>query len=338
MRIAVDLIVGGRLAVRTPIGEGVMTLGASQSSDLCLPHEGVDSTHLVFHRRGVKLSCSNRSSKPFSVNGEEVAESVRLADGDKVTFGPVTLKFRFVAEEVGQATATMMHGAVAKVETPIVKIPMESGDKLWDLPAGGAVIGTQDGVDIQLRDNFVSRRHVQLVPSEIGVRVEDLDSRNGVFVGSQRIRNAEMQPPFQLKVGDTVVHVLPADDGDAIPSVPALIGNSPAMSQLKSLVTRVAAADIPTLILGETGTGKEIIARQVAAASNRSHRPFLTLNCGALSPELLESELFGHEKGAFTGAEMRRVGAFEAADGGTLFLDEIGELPLNDAGSAFASD
>ena len=110
MRIAVDLIVGGRLAVRTPIGEGVMTLGASQSSDLCLPHEGVDSTHLVFHRRGVKLSCSNRSSKPFSVNGEEIAESVRLADGDKVTFGPVTLKFRFVAEEVGQATATMMHG------------------------------------------------------------------------------------------------------------------------------------------------------------------------------------------------------------------------------------
>ena len=328
MRIAIDLIVGGRLAVRTPIGEGVMTLGASQSSDLCLPHEGVDPTHLVFHRRGAKLSCSNRSPKPFSVNGEEVAESVRLADGDKVTFGPVTLKFRFVAEEVGQATATMMHGVAAKVETPIVKIPMESGDKLWELPAGGVVIGTQDGVDIQLRDSFVSRRHVQLVPSEAGVRVEDLDSRNGVFVGSQRIRNAEMQPPFQLKVGDTVVHVLQADDGDAIPSVPALIGNSPAMSQLKSLVTRVAAADIPTLILGETGTGKEIIARQVAAASHRSHRPFLTLNCGALSPELLESELFGHEKGAFTGAEMRRVGAFEAADGGTLFLDEIGELPL----------
>ena len=163
-----------------------------------------------------------------------------------MTFGPVTLKFRFVAEEVGQATATMMHGAVAKVETPIVKIPMESGDKLWDLLLAVSVIGTQDGVDIQLRDSFVSRRHVQLVPSELGVRVEDLDSRNGVFVGSQRIRNAEMQPPFQLKVGDTVVHVLPADDGDAIPSVPALIGNSPAMSQLKSLVTRVAAADIPT--------------------------------------------------------------------------------------------
>lgn len=329
MKVSVDLIVGGRLAVRTPIGEGVMSLGSAPHADLCLPHEGIAPVHLVLHRRGSKLSCANRSSSPFFVNGDEIKESVRLADGDKLALGELMLKFRFIADELGQATATMMMNAQpAQVAGLIIKIPMEAGDATWDLPASGLVVGTQQGTDIQLNDAFVSRRHVKLVPAEHGVRIEDLDSRNGVFVGAQRVRSAELQPPFQLRAGDTVIHVMRADQSDAVPSVPALIGDSTEMRQLKSLISRVAAADIPTLILGETGTGKEIIARQVAAASSRAHRPFLTLNCGALSPELLESELFGHEKGAFTGAEMRRIGAFEAADGGTLFLDEIGELPL----------
>ena len=330
MKIAIDLMVDGKLAVRTPVTEGVTTLGASAQADICVPHDGVAPVHLVLHRRGSKLSCSNRSEEPFSVNGDAIQESVRLADGDKLTFQNLALRFRFIADDAGQATATMMmHGRPASQVGFILKVPMASGDASWELPASGAVIGTHVESDIRLVDSFVSRRHVKLIPTELGVRVEDLDSRNGVFVGAQRIRNAEIQPPFQLRVGDTVVHVLERETKDSLPSVPALIGESDSMRQLKSLITRVAAADIPTLILGETGTGKEIIARQVAAASARSHRPFLTLNCGALSQELLESELFGHEKGAFTGAELRRVGAFEAADGGTLFLDEIGELPLS---------
>ena len=330
MKIAVDLIVDGKLAVRTPISEGVTTLGASAQADVCVPHEGVASVHLVLHRRGSKLSCSNRSERPFTVNGDEIQESVRIADGDKLCFENLALRFRFIADDAGQATATMMmHGRAPTPVGFVLKVPMASGDACWELPPSGAVVGTQADSDIRLVDSFVSRRHVKLVPSELGVRVEDLDSRNGVFVGAQRIRSAEIQPPFQVRVGDTVIQVLEAEEKDSMASAPALIGESDSMRQLKSLITRVAAADIPTLILGETGTGKEIIARQVAAASARSHRPFLTLNCGALSQELLESELFGHEKGAFTGAEMRRVGAFEAADGGTLFLDEIGELPLS---------
>jgi len=330
MRIAADLMVDGKLAVRTPITEGVTTLGSSGHADLCVPHEGVAPIHLVLHRQGVRLSCSNRSQSPFMVNGEEISESVRLADGDKLSFDGLSLRFRFIADEAGQATATMMmQGRPEPIAEFILKAPMETGDSVWELPSNGVVVGSQDGTDIRLSDPFVSRRHLKLMPTDLGVKVEDLDSRNGVFVGTQRIRNAEIQPPFQLRVGDTVMHVLRSDERESLPAVPAMIGESDSMRQLKSLITRVAAADIPTLILGETGTGKEIIARQVAAASSRAHRPFLTLNCGALSQELLESELFGHEKGAFTGAEIRRIGAFEAADGGTLFLDEIGELPLS---------
>jgi transcriptional regulator with GAF, ATPase, and Fis domain len=107
-----------------------------------------------------------------------------------------------------------------------------------------------------------------------------------------------------------------------------LIGNSPAWIEIFKNIGRVAATDVGVLLLGESGTGKEVVARTIHENSERSRRPFIVLNCAALPPELLESELFGHERGAFTGAIGQRQGKFEAADGGTIFLDEIGELPL----------
>jgi DNA-binding NtrC family response regulator len=110
---------------------------------------------------------------------------------------------------------------------------------------------------------------------------------------------------------------------------PQLIGNSPAWIEIFKNIGRVAATDVGVLLLGESGTGKEVVARTIHENSVRSHRPFIILNCAALPPELLESELFGHERGAFTGAVGQKRGKFEAADGGTIFLDEIGELPLS---------
>src|SRR6202789_1705622 len=112
-------------------------------------------------------------------------------------------------------------------------------------------------------------------------------------------------------------------------SKPQLIGNSPAWIEVFKNIGRVAATDVGVLLLGESGTGKEVVARAIHQNSARSRRPFIILNCAALPPELLESELFGHERGAFTGAVAQRRGKFEAADGGTIFLDEIGELPLS---------
>jgi DNA-binding NtrC family response regulator len=120
------------------------------------------------------------------------------------------------------------------------------------------------------------------------------------------------------------------DDTDLIGNTarPRLIGNSPAWIEIFKNIGRVAATDVGVLLLGESGTGKEVVARAIHENSERSRRPFIVLNCAALPPELLESELFGHERGAFTGAIGQRQGKFEAADGGTIFLDEIGELPL----------
>ena len=108
-----------------------------------------------------------------------------------------------------------------------------------------------------------------------------------------------------------------------------IIGNSPALQAVLEQVELVGPTDSTVLILGETGTGKELISRAVHNVSSRCGRPFIKMNCAAIPSELLESELFGHEKGAFTGAVAQRIGRFEAANGGTLFLDEVGDIPLN---------
>jgi len=119
-----------------------------------------------------------------------------------------------------------------------------------------------------------------------------------------------------------------ASQPDAVVASPGLIGESPRVRTLLSRMSLVARTDSTVLIVGETGTGKELIARSIHAQSQRAMRPLVSVNCGAIQPSLIASELFGHEKGSFTGALQQRVGRFELADGGTIFLDEIGELPL----------
>ncbi|MCK6557499.1 sigma-54 factor interaction domain-containing protein, partial [Candidatus Binatia bacterium] len=117
--------------------------------------------------------------------------------------------------------------------------------------------------------------------------------------------------------------------GTGCPSFHGMVGQSAAMRALFERIERVAPLDVPVLILGETGTGKELVARAIQRLSRRAGRPFETINCGALTRELLPSELFGHERGAFTGAVQWKTGLLAAADGGTVFLDEIGELPAD---------
>ncbi len=136
-----------------------------------------------------------------------------------------------------------------------------------------------------------------------------------------------------LALGDTRIALLPALENLELPPHPhgtfgTLVGESLVMRRLFTAVERVAASDVTVLLLGETGTGKGALAREIHARSERAARPFVTVDCGAIAPNLVESELFGHEKGAFTGAATQHKGAFERAAGGTIFLDEVGELPV----------
>jgi DNA-binding NtrC family response regulator len=192
-------------------------------------------------------------------------------------------------------------------------------------------IGSASGNDLVLADRAVSRYHLELRRVAQGIEVVDLESTNGTLVGDLRLSRGIVPPGTTLILGDTRVVV---SDGEALElplsageSLAGLRGSSDVMRRLFAKVERAAASDVAALLVGESGSGKERVARALHDLGPRAARPFVTVDCGALAPTLVASELFGHEAGAFTGATHRHLGAFERANGGTLFLDEIGELP-----------
>jgi transcriptional regulator with GAF, ATPase, and Fis domain len=193
-------------------------------------------------------------------------------------------------------------------------------------------IGTADDNDLVLTDDSVSRHHCELEPVTGGMRVRDAGSTNGVFVGGVRVYDALVPFDARMRVGDSELALTPS--GETVEREQTttdrfgdLLGCSPRMRELFADLERIAATDVTLLVEGETGTGKDLVAESVHRASARSSGPFVVFDCGAVSPSLVESELFGHERGAFTGAIHAHAGVFEQADGGTLLLDEIGELP-----------
>jgi len=225
-------------------------------------------------------------------------------------------------------------------------------------------IGRGREADLQLPDPSISRLHAKVFRVGRQYFLADLRSRNGTHAGGKRITQLALEDGTMFQVGPFRIHfhspesvfsageeptvlqgTAPGLAGSAVaepvrapgrtkgPSIPAaapfgLIGGSAHVRKLVATIRRVAASDVPVLIEGETGSGKELVARGIHDASARRDRPFIVVNCGAISPDLIESELFGHERGAFTGATAQRKGAFELANCGTIFLDEIGELPF----------
>jgi transcriptional regulator with PAS, ATPase and Fis domain len=195
------------------------------------------------------------------------------------------------------------------------------------------VLGGAEGVDLVIEDPAVSRLHAELEPLDSGLWVRDLESRNGTFVQGVRVIRACIPEGGVLQLGATALTVSYAPEPTPVEIWPEahfgpMVGASVPMRELFARLARVARAEATVLIQGETGTGKELAAQAIHEASARAAGPFVIIDCGALPETLLEAELFGHRKGAFTGAVEARAGAIEAADGGTVFLDEIGELPL----------
>ena len=201
----------------------------------------------------------------------------------------------------------------------------------FDLPPGDTLIGRGPDCRVTLVDPLVSRHHARVRNDGASSTIEDLGSRNGTFVNGVSIVAAHLTTGTVVKVGRTEL-VLDAGRAEVARTdrdrFGLLVGQSPAMQTVFHFLEQVAAADVTVLIQGETGTGKDLAATSIHNASERRNGPLLVVDCGAISATLLESELFGHERGAFTGADKARAGVFESAQGGTIFLDEIGELSL----------
>jgi DNA-binding NtrC family response regulator len=194
------------------------------------------------------------------------------------------------------------------------------------------VVGRSPGCQLVLDDKRASATHLEVVATERGVRVRDLGSTNGTYLGDHRIVEAFFAKPATLRCGATVIELKPGKPERVALSKAEqfgrLVGAVPQMRALFERLRVLSPTNLAVLIEGETGTGKELVAGAIHEASDRALKPFVVIDCGAIPPHLAESTLFGHEKGAFTGALSKRASPFVEANGGTIFLDELGELPV----------
>jgi DNA-binding NtrC family response regulator len=200
------------------------------------------------------------------------------------------------------------------------------------LGARPITVGAHGSCDLVLADPQVSRRHAELAITPDGIRIKDLGSTNGTWWQGTRIGELVVSAGSTIKFGDTPVRIsatdtpsLPPSDNDHFGD---MAGHSVAMRELFAVLEMASPSDATVLIEGESGTGKELAAQAIHRASSRAGGPFVVVDCSGISESLVDSHLFGHVKGAFTGADRDRKGAFVEASGGTLFLDELGELPL----------
>jgi DNA-binding NtrC family response regulator len=203
------------------------------------------------------------------------------------------------------------------------------------IEGAGAIVrvGSKEGNSLRLANETVSRYHFEIEPTPLGFVVRDLGSTNGTFVDGYRVREVYLPKRAQLKAGEVVLQ-FEALGEDVLIELSSqdrfadALGRSAAMRELFSTLEKVAQRDLTVLLEGESGTGKERLAEAIHLKSPRAKARFVVFDCASVPAQLMESELLGHERGAFTGAAARRIGRFEEAAGGTLFLDEIGELPL----------
>src|SRR4051812_2472627 len=332
---------GGSRVVDLPDSIDV-TFGRSRGATINLDHEKVSRMHAKVRRTGDVIEIEDLGSRNGTrVNGEKVEGKLRLAHGDEISVGPIaaivgvssalrrpasvadpaTGEHRLAAE-VDRAvryhrpvTVAMIRVAsdavidsIAGTLRPMDMIAEDAGDDyLVILPELGRSEGAaaiQRAMDFARATNTQANSAIALCPDD-GTTVDTLMSQLRAGLRTGRTPRAETVVPARPVVHD------------------------PAMQRVYTLVERIADTTMTCLLLGETGVGKEIVCEAIHRRSSRRDRPLIKLNCAALPETLLESELFGHERGAFTGADRRKIGFFEAADGGTLFLDEIGEMPLS---------
>jgi two-component system response regulator GlrR len=232
-------------------------------------------------------------------------------------------------------TRTLVRNMPARPLGAVLRVTgAKASPATFKLTRGKCVIGSGAGCDVLIGEPTVSRQHVELELVPEGVKVEDLGSRNGTLYLGQRIEKVVLALGARIAVGAAQV-AIDADaesleKGAVYPedAFRGMVGGSVAMRRLFATLARLEGSLVLVLVTGESGVGKELVASAIHEGSKASKGPLVVVNCGAIARDLVASELFGHKRGAFTGAVDNRKGAFEEADGGTLFLDELGELPL----------
>jgi DNA-binding NtrC family response regulator len=335
------------LQMRAPLKHARAVLGRAAEADFVLPDRSISRLQCELVQRGAGWALVDLSGRGTPVSSRTASGAgTALRDGDEIRAGPFTIVFaatRTLAEPELTNPRRARRGTTGPLDPSAVSLGRrarlrvrqpegETNVVLQPQEGWTAVIGTDpDGpVQVQLSDKFVSAEHCRLAFRKGRWVLSDLDARNGTFVDGVRILECVLLGRASIRVGETTLHFEEESTlrplGEEL--LPGLVTRDPAMAPVVERVRQFAPGKVPVYVRGETGVGKEVVSRAVHLLSGRRDGPFVALNCGAIAKETVESELFGHEKGAFTGADRARAGAFEEAHGGTLFLDEIGDLPL----------
>ncbi len=273
---------------------------------------------------------SREKAASEGIHGRDEDRTTKLgADGSLIRPGSPEEKDFFrgthvTVDDRGESVVSHRHKLVV----------VQGADRGLEITVEGTrvIIGTHDACDLVLTDPTVSRRHCEITVQDEKYLLRDLGSTNGSTLGGTPVIEAFLTPGARIGLGHTVVVFQPKKKWVRVAASDQewfgdLFGRSQPMREIFGLFERVAPTDLSVVLIGETGTGKELAARALHSRSHRRDRPFVVVDCGAVSQSLVESELFGHERGAYTGADRSRAGAFELADGGTIFLDEVGDLP-----------
>ncbi|MBU0504460.1 MAG: sigma 54-interacting transcriptional regulator [bacterium] len=341
-----------------PIENNRLSIGRSSKNDLILTGNHVSRQHAAIEKRGLAYWIKDHSTAGTSLNGTKIEKPEPLGSEAEITIANWRLVYHANSQvlntekERRKTQITELTRALHEEPTLVLKLDSEArifhhlkpcliiddvqaGKRSYHVKKNRLVIGSAANCDIVLQDTFVSKYHAEFRLSDFGFHVLDLDSTNGTFVKGSKIKECYVKENSSVTLGGSSIMICFDEESQSLVSpfpennFCGIYGQSMAMRLLFDRIHKIAATDMTVLIQGETGTGKEMVARSIHDLSKRKNKPYVVINCGAISASLIESELFGHEKGAFTGADQKHIGAFEQANFGTLFLDEVGELPLD---------
>ena len=321
-------------------------IGRAKANDIILNDPTVSRVHAVIKCDEGKLSILDSSTVGTFINNEKISSS-SLSFNDRITIGPYSI----FARECDENKESSELRTTCHEKTLAVPLPEKQAEKSFLLQQASLkfvkgveknrtvqiekeklTFGKTDDNDLVLTDEFVSRHHGEIYFRNGEFFIRDLGSKNGIFINGKRVKGSVLAPGSRIDIGKiSIDFILSQDKGmlsdEKVDRLGEIVGKSQKIQSLYTLCKKAASCDATVLINGETGTGKELIAKTIHSLSSRSGESFVTIDCGSIPKELIESELFGHEKGAFTGAQNQRKGAFERGNKGTVFLDEIGELP-----------
>ncbi len=334
----------GQPAMRHQLKSSQVNIGRDTSCEIQLTDEDISRVHcsLIWEKGLYKII--DKSANGILVNDKE-EETHDLQNGDMITVGTWRIKYEDQVEE--GIRETVIRDAkptkVLKFESSKKELRMESLEltivssdgKKKKVSTSGSIIGADAENDIVVEnDPYISGSHCAIRMDGNDFIVEDLESKNGTYLNGEIISSAKLGDNGIITIGKTTIKYATKEYIEKVrPSVMTslgpIIGKSEKMRELFTLIERIAPSDATACIIGASGTGKELVALCIHEWGTRNAKPFVALNCGAIPSSLIESELFGHERGSFTSATAQSKGVFEQANGGTLFLDEIGEMPLD---------